>query len=340
MNVIRIVATGGAEGSRIITNDMLAQKVDTSDEWIYPRTGIHERRICAEGENCVLLAIKAAENALENAGRASVQTDPKSTSGQGISPEEIGCVVVATMSADYATPSTACLVQQALHLPEQIPVLDVNAACSGFIYALEIARGFLASSGHRYGLVIGSEQLSRLINWQDRSTCILFADGAGAAVVESIPEGGGIYGSFLAARGGREILAEGAGYTPSYIRMDGKAVFRFAVEVMPKAAKGALSDAGISMDDIDHIICHQANSRIIDHFIKKSGQNPDKFFKNIEHCGNTSAASIPIALNEMNQKGLLHQGDRLLMIGFGAGLTYGACALEYGERSDKNEKIK
>lgn len=330
MNVIRIAATGGAEGSRIITNDMLAETVDTSDEWIYPRTGIHERRICAEGESCVTLAVRAAQDALENSGKSAAQTGSSASSGQIIRPEEIGCVVVATMSADYATPSTACMVQQALHLPEQIPVLDVNAACSGFIYALEIARGLLASSERRYGLVVGSEQLSRLVNWQDRTTCILFADGAGAAIVENIPAGDGTaYGSFLAARGGREILAEGAGITPSYIKMDGKAVFRFAVEVMPKAAKGALAAAGITMDDVDHIVCHQANSRIIDHFIKKSGQNPDKFFKNIDHCGNTSAASIPLALNEMNRKGLLHEGDRLLLIGFGAGLTYGACVLEY-----------
>lgn len=319
MDSIRILTTGGASASRVVTNDMLSETLDTSDAWIFPRTGIHERRICADGETEVSLATKAAEEALQ-----------KAESRYGITKDEIGCIITATMSGDYATPSTACLVQKALQLPEEIPVFDVNAACTGFVCALTVARGLLAASNRRYGLVIGAEQLSKLLNWQDRSTCILFGDGAGAAVIEKIPENSGAFGCFLAARGGTQIQAEGPGQIPAGAVMDGRAVFRFAVEVIPKAMDKALAAAGITLDDVDHIVCHQANARIIGHVAKKSGQRPDKFFMDIEHFGNTSAASIPIALHDMDEQGLLRDGQTLLLVGFGGGLTYGSILLPFG----------
>ncbi|MGI6050875.1 MAG: beta-ketoacyl-ACP synthase 3 [Bilifractor sp.] len=322
MEQIRILTTGGAEASKVITNDMLSETLDTSDEWIFPRTGIHERRVCAEGETTVTLATAAADDALK-----------KAAAKYGIQKEDIGCVIVATMSGDYATPSTACMIQQALGLPEQIPVFDVNAACSGFIYALTVARCLLAANGSRYGLIVGAEQLSKLLDWNDRSTCILFGDGAGAVVVEKVPEDQGVFGSFLAARGGKQILAEGPGKIPSNAQMDGKAVFRFAVEVIPKAGAAALKDAGIGIEDVDYIICHQANSRIIDHFVRHEKLDPAKVFKNIDHMGNTSAASIPVALHEMDEKNMLKDGQTLLLIGFGGGLTYGGVVLTFGRRS-------
>lgn len=323
MEPIRILSLGGALPSRVVTNDDLSKTLDTSDEWIYPRTGIHERHICGDGESALTLAESAAGKALQKAEKK-----------YGIQRDEIGCVVTATMSGDYATPSISCLLQRDLSLPEEIPVLDVNAACSGFVYALETARGFLSGSGKRYGLVVGTEMLSRLVDWTDRTTCILFADGAGAAMIEKVPDGKLPCGSFLAARGGMEIHAGGAGYEKSYVGMDGKAVYRFAVEVLPKAADGALSRAGLTMDDCSWIVCHQANERIIRHFAKHSGQPPEKFFLNIDHTGNTSGASIPLALSEMEEKGLLHAGDVLLLLGFGSGLSYGGTVLTYGRKEE------
>ena len=321
MDQIRILTTGGAKASEVVTNDKLSETLDTGDEWIFPRTGIHERRICAEGETTVTLATAAAEEALRKAQQQ-----------YGVSREDLGCVIVATMSGDYATPSTACMVQMALGLPEQIPVFDVNAACSGFVYALTVARALLAAGSRKYGLVIGAEQLSRLLDWEDRTTCILFGDGAGAVVIEKVPETKGIFGSFLAARGGKQILAEGPGKIPSMARMDGKAVFRFAVEVMPKAARGALSDAGIGIGDVDFVVCHQANARIIDHFVRHEKIDPSRVFKNIDHAGNTSAASIPASLHEMDEKQMLKPGQTLLLIGFGGGLTYGGIVIGFGRK--------
>ena len=198
--------------------------------------------------------------------------------------------------------------------------MDINAACSGFIYALETARRFLNESAP-YGLIIGVEQLSRLLDMTDRSTCVLFGDGGGAAVVEVVTDSP--HAAILGARGGLEIQCPGAGYPDNYIQMDGTGVFRFAVEAIPKCIDYLLQSSGLTLDEIDHVICHQANSRIIDHCVKKLHAEPSRFFQNMDHFGNTSAASIPLALNELFESGQLLSGQKLFLVGFGSGLTWG-----------------
>ena len=319
MNGLTLLATGSAAGSRVITNDDFAKTLDTSDEWIYSRTGIHERHFCGEGESCVSLAKEAAKRALLRAG---------------ISPEDLDCCIAATVSADATSPGVACSLQKSLGLREDIPVLDVNAACSGFLYGMEVARGFLESGEKRrmlsgkaegYALVIGCEQLSKLLDPMDRATCVLFGDGAGAAVFKS--EENALYASMFGARGGEEITVPGPGDGERKITMDGKAVFRFAVEALPKTLKALLTESGLSLDEVDWVVCHQANSRIIDHCVHSMKADPAKFYKNMDHFGNTSAASIPMALDEMTRKGFLKAGQTILLDGFGAGLTWGGALL-------------
>ena len=312
MKGLQILSTGGALPARAVTNDELSRRVDTSDEWITTRTGIRQRYFCGPDESATTLAVAAARQALERSGLA---------------PAEIGCCVCATLSADYASPSMACLVQAELGLPEDIPVLDVNAACSGFLYGAAVARGLLAATGGRYALVIGCEQLSRLLDMDDRSTCVLFGDGAGAAVFEmseSAP-----FAARRGARGDKAIQVEGPGPLPSHIQMDGKAVFRFAVDAIPKCVDGILAQTGLTLDGVDWVVCHQANERIIDHCVKKLNAPAEKFFKNLARTGNTSAASIPLALNELYESGQLRHGQTLLCVGFGGGLTWAGALLTY-----------
>ena len=312
MDGIEIIATGVGIPSKVITNDDLAKIVDTSDEWIYTRSGIRSRHFCEEGETNATMAMAAAKEAFEKSG---------------VSPEDIGCVVLATVTPTYASPSTACLIQRELQLSEDIPVLDINAACSGFLYGLEVARGLLSERDRKYGIVIGVEQLSKVLNMEDRSTCVLFGDGAGAAVIRSNPEAE--YTGYQGAKGGLEIFIEGVGSPVSHVHMDGKAVFRFAVSAIPTVVNHIFEKSGLNMDDVDHCICHQANSRIIDHVIKKYHAPEEKFYKNMDHFGNTSAASIPIAMNEMLGKGMIKPGQRLLLVGFGGGLTMAGALIKY-----------
>ena len=307
MNGLKLLATGRCLPKTAVSNEEMSRWVDTSDEWIASRTGIRQRYFCGEGETALTLAAGAARQALERSG---------------IDPADLGCVLCATVSPDYATPSLACLVQAELGLPEDIPVLDVNAACSGFLYAVAAARGFLAQSGRPYALVIGCEVLSRLMDMTDRSTCVLFGDGAGAAVFEAVPDV--LFASLQGARGGRAILANGPGPLAPGLTMDGRAVFRFAVEAIPRCIDGILAQTHLTLDDIDWVVCHQANERILDHCIKKLHAPAEKFYKNMDRHGNTSAASIPIALDEMNGQGLLKPGHKLLCVGFGGGLTWAA----------------
>ena len=305
MEGLQLIAVGGAEPSRVVTNDDLSKLVDTSDEWITTRTGIRQRYFCAEGEDSATLAVQAARQALERSG---------------LQPAQIGCCVCATVSGVYAAPSTACLVQRELGLPQDIPVLDVNAACSGFIYGAAVARGLLAArpgDARRYALVIGSEQLSRMMDMTDRSTCVLFGDGAGAAVLFKLSDGP--FAVDLGARGDMAIKVPEGGP----IQMDGSAVFRFAVDALPRSLHTVLQEAGLTLDQLDWVVCHQANSRIIDHCIKKLGADPAKFYKNMDRHGNTSAASIPVALYELQESGRLQPGMRIACIGFGGGLTWG-----------------
>ncbi len=315
---LSILSSGYAAGSRVVTNEDFARIVDTSDEWIRSRTGIVTRHFGGEGESTTTLALSAARSALEKAG---------------ISKEKIAAIICATMSADHATPSTACLLQRELSLPENIAAIDVNAACSGFVAALLACRSFLTDE-RPYAIVIGAEQLSRLLDFTDRTTCVLFGDGAGAVVVRKaeVP-----FGSCLFAKGGTEILAEGAGPEVSHIRMDGRAVFRFAVEALPAAMKQTLKNAGLSVHEIDHIVCHQANERILEHVIKKEQLEDRKVYRNIDHFGNTSAASIPMAIGEMEERGLLKTGESLLLMGFGAGLTAGGVVVFYGGHDEDTQ---
>ena len=307
MNGLKLLATGRCLPAAAVTNEDMRRYVDTSDEWITTRTGIRQRYFCAEGENALTLASSAARQALADSG---------------IPKEELGCVVCATVSADYATPSLSCLVQAELGLPGEIPVLDLNAACSGFLYAVAVARGLLAQNGKKYALIIGCEVLSRLMNMSDRSTCVLFGDGAGAAVFEAGPDFP--FYALQGARGDKAILANGPGPLAPDLSMDGRAVFRFAVEALPHCIQGIQDQSGLSLEEIDWVVCHQANERIIDHCVKKLKAPAEKFYKNMARYGNTSAASIPIALDEMNRDGKLKPGQKILCVGFGGGLTWAA----------------
>ena len=312
MNGLQLIATGGALPSRTVTNDDLSRMVDTSDAWIATRTGIRTRHWCTEDESAATLAIAAAKQALERSGLA---------------PADIGCCVCATLSAPDATPSVACQVQRALGLPEDRPALDVNAACSGFVYGTAVARGLLATLGGTYALVVGCEALSRLMDPTDRSTCVLFGDGAGAAIYE---RSDAPFAITLGARGDAAIHVGGpdrSGSAP--ITMDGKAVFRFAVDALPKSLNRILDETHLTLEDVDWVVCHQANSRIIDHCIKHLHADPTKFYKNMDRHGNTSAASIPVALNELAETGKLTPGQRVACIGFGGGLTWGGMLFVY-----------
>ena len=335
MNEMKLIGLGAAYPSRLVTNDDLSQQMDTSDAWIYPRTGIHARRFCTAEESAVTLAIEAAGKALAEA------------ESQGVPASDIGAIVVASMSGDLATPSIAAILQRELRLPE-VPALDINAACSGFIYGLEVARSLAAVSGRRYALVVGTEQLSRLLSMEDRSTAILFGDGAGAAVIECTETAGNReeaapYVRLFGSRGSDVILAPGV-YTGAYeareetnaetvcidhMLMDGKEVFMFACDIIPRIIGGLLEQSGETMEDIDHVVCHQANARIIRHVYRAMHWPAEKFFMNMEKLGNTSAASIPTALYDMQQQGRLQRGERLILAGFGGGLTWGGCILSY-----------
>ena len=316
MKGFQLLATGEALPGRTVTNDDLSRMVDTSDDWITSRTGIRTRHWCTEGESAATLAIAAAKQALARSGLA---------------PADIACCICATLSAPDATPSVACQVQAALGLPETCPALDINAACSGFLYGTAVARGLLATLGGQYALVIGCEALSRLMDPADRSTCVLFGDGAGAAIFELAADPTP-FAVMLGARGDAAIHAGGpsrAGSAP--ITMDGRAVFRFAVDALPKCLHAVLDETQLTLDDLSWVVCHQANSRIIDHCVKALQADPAKFYKNMDRHGNTSAASIPVALNELAESGQLQPGQLLACIGFGGGLTWGGAIFQYKE---------
>ena len=314
MNAIKLLGTGRHVPSRCVTNEDLSRMVDTSDSWIRERTGIVTRYLCGEGEGNTSSALAAARQAMDRSG---------------VGPENIGLCVAATFTADHATPSLACELHSLLGLSETTPAFDVNAACTGFLHALETARCMLAAGSLRSpcALVVGSEALSRITDFTDRSTCVLFGDGAGAAVIRLQPEAP--YACVLGARGDSRILrAGGLGAADRFIHMDGQAVFRFAVDTIPRCIAAVLDQAGLTLDQVDHVVCHQANSRIIDYVVRKLKAPPEKFYKNMDRYGNTSAASIPIALDELLEKGLAKSGETVLCVGFGAGLTWGGVLLK------------
>ena len=315
MSGIKLLGTGSAVPSKVVTNDDLAKIVDTNDEWISTRTGIRSRRYCAEGESHTSLCLAAARQAL---GRA------------GVKPEEVGVCIVATLTPDYLTPAAACLLQRELGLSEDTVCFDLNAACSGFVYALHTAQCLLDACPRKYGLVVGGEAFTRLVDFTDRTTCILFGDGAGAAVVRSGPDCPVLH-TVVGARGDEKVLhIPGAGTgVPPYIHMEGTAVFKFAVETVPKCITQVLEQAHMTVEDIDLFVLHQANERIIDRVVKNLHLPPEKCPKNIARYGNTSAASIPLLLHELCASGALKPGMRALLSGFGGGLTWGAILLRY-----------
>ena len=309
MNGMRLIATGRALPENVLTNEAMTQYVETSDEWITSRTGIRERRFCAEGETAATLAVCAAKKALESAGMDA---------------GEIDVMIVATSSGEYVMPSTACQVHGALSMREEIPVMDVGAACAGFLYALEVARGLLIARGGRRALVIGTEKMSGVLDMADRNTCVLFGDGAGAAIFELDEEGE--YVSTCGTRSGMQIKVGGPRRAQP-MEMEGQEVFRFATRIIPQCVETLLEKAGLTVGDVDHIVCHQANQRILDASMRRLGVGPEKMYKNLDRYANTSAASIPLALDEMREQGLLERGQRVILCGFGGGLTWSGVML-------------
>ena len=315
----RIAGTGSYLPEQVLTNEGLAQRIDTSDAWIRARTGIRERRIAAPEERTSDLA--------EHASRAAL-------AAAGIDPADVDLVVVATTTPDMVFPSTACVLQAKLDAHGG-PAFDVQAVCSGFVYALSIADRMVAGGLARNALVVGAEIYSRILDWNDRGTCVLFGDGAGAVVL--VPsEAPGILSAHLHADGAyRDILCvpgtiENGEITGSpFVRMDGHSVFKFAVNVMTQVANEALAANGVDASAIDWLIPHQANIRIIDAMAKKLHVPPERIIATVDRHANTSAASIPLALDEAVRDGRIRAGHRVLLIGVGGGFTWGAVFLQY-----------
>ena len=321
----KIISTGAYVPARIVKNDELAKMVETNDEWITSRTGIKQRRI-SSGEKTYQMAAKAAKEAIKNAG---------------IEKEEIDMIVLATISPDFFMPSTANLVQAELGL-DDIPSFDVTAGCTGFVYGLQIADQFIRSKQSKVILVIGVEVLSKVIDWSDRNTCVLFGDGAGAVILKSSSQEG-IICTYTGSQGDlKELLTLPAvplknPFLPipnnnggsSNISMNGKEIFQFAIRIMIKSISHVLDKSNLSMNDIDYIIPHQANIRIIDYVARKLKIEKEKFIINLDRFGNTSSASVPLALNEAHKKKMFCPGDRIIMVAFGGGLTWGSALLNW-----------
>ncbi len=329
----KILGTGSYLPKKVVTNDDLALSLDSSDEWIYSHTGIHSRHMAEADDTTATMAVKAARSALAAAN---------------VSPEEIGLIIVATSTPDYSTfPSTACLVQDALGCKEA-GAYDLQAACAGFVYALEQGRGWVALHPARKVLVIGAETLSRIVDWNDRASCILFGDGAGAVVIgedgenDAFPDDGkpavrcetllGADGSgynFIAREGGTRV-APAPGQVPiPHLTLQGRPVFNFAVRTMDAVVMKLCVNAGLLPTELDRIFAHQANGRIIEAVARRMDLAIEKFYMNIATIGNTSAASIPISLDEAVKKGELTRGMRICLVGFGAGLTYGGTLMQW-----------
>ena len=324
---VKIAGTGSYLPEKIITNHDLEVLVETSDEWIVSRTGIKERRIAADDEFTSHLAAKAGEKALEQAG---------------INAADLDLIIVATITPDTLTPATACYVQQILGAPKAI-AFDLSAACSGFLYALEIARHMIGSGMIENALIVGAEKLSAFVNWTDRNTCVLFGDGAGAAVVTPSQNGHGrVLASHLGTdgdqahliniRGGGAacpITEENVGEKLATLAMLGREVFKHAVNAMRRAAELTIAEAGLTTSDISLLIPHQANLRIIDAIADRLGVEKERVFINLDKYGNTSAAAVAIALDEANRSGAIKSGDKILLVAFGAGLTWASAVIEW-----------
>ena len=314
---MKILGFGKAVPRKIVTNDDLSKFVETSDEWIFQRTGIRERRI--SDENTSELAYRSAVDAIKNSN---------------IDKNEIDLIVCATMTPDNFTPSVACMVQEKLGLGDNVTAFDVNAACTGFVYALKIVASML-NTYHKKALIIGCETLSKIINFEDRNTCVLFGDGAGAIVVEKDEKNEEFYTCSLG--NDKDLIAENVEMNfemknkvlkSGFLKMDGKEVFKFAINVVEKSINKILDMNNLKIEDINLIIPHQANQRIINNVAKKFNISNDKFFVNLEKYGNTSAASIPMALCEAFESNKITKGDKVILVGFGGGLTWGSTIIE------------
>src|ERR1700704_3410515 len=323
---VSIVGTGSYTPEKVLTNADLTAIVDTTDEWITTRTGIKERRIAAKDEQTSDMATKAALKALEQA-----EIDPK----------EVDLILVATATPDMLFPATACFVQKKIGA-KNAACLDISAACAGFLFGIEIAQQFITSHTHNTVLVIGAEKLSSITNWTDRNTCVLFGDGAGAAVLQHRGRAHGVISThigsdgeftdilFMPGGGSRcPITRENANMNLATIHMTGKEVYKQAVIAMLNAAKKALDLAGLSIEDIACVIPHQANLRIMEAIADRLGISRDKMFVNLDRYGNTSAAAVAIALDEANRSGRIKRGDYVLMVVFGGGLTWASTILEW-----------
>ncbi|NMB02548.1 MAG: ketoacyl-ACP synthase III [Firmicutes bacterium] len=311
---------------RVLTNFDLETMVDTSDEWITSRTGIKERRIAGDGDRSSSLAHQAAVNALESAK---------------LKPEDLDAIICATVTPDMSFPSTACLVQDLLGLKD-IPAFDLSAGCSGFGYAISVAEGLLSTGQYQRILVIGVDLLSKITDYSDRATCVLFGDGAGAVILGPVPDGYGILASELGADGASGSVLElpaGGSLRPTslttinerqhYIKMQGSEVFRFAVRIMEDATNRILTKVGLGKDEVHWVVPHQANTRIIGAAATRLGIPEERFFVNVDRYGNTSAASIGLALDELARSGKLKDGDHVVLVGFGAGLTWSALLIKW-----------
>ncbi len=321
---VRIMGTGSALPKKCVSNEELAQLVDTSDEWIRERTGIGSRHI-STGETVVSLAAEACCKALENAGRKG---------------EEVALLLVATCTPEDALPCAACQVQDRIGAAKAV-AYDLNAACAGFLFAVHTAWAYLEAGIYDNALIAGAEVLSKIVDWNDRGTCILFGDGAGAVYLERCEEArGGILSFVQHSDGGRGAVLSCAGreqenpyfhgeHRHPYVQMDGREVFSFAVRQVPEAVREALAKAGREVKDVDLFVLHQANRRIIEGIAKRLSADMERFPMNLERVGNTSSAAVPLLLDELNRQGRLRQGMTLVLSGFGAGLTYGACVLQW-----------
>ncbi|MBI1883053.1 MAG: ketoacyl-ACP synthase III [Chlamydiae bacterium] len=324
--MINIIGTATYLPEKVLTNDDLQKMVQTSDEWIVERTGIRERRIASQDVYASDLGAEAAKRALKDAG---------------VEASRIDLLIVATMSPDMLCPSTACVIQQKIEA-WNAAAFDLSAACSGFLYALDVAKKFLESGEYKTALVIGTEKLSSLVNWKDRTTCILFGDGAGAAVLKKGEKGHSILGIWLGADGrGTDLLKIPAGGSmlpasretvdkdQHCIQMDGREVYKRAIDVMCRISQESLQKSGLKKEDIQLFVPHQANKRIIDSVAKRLSFPEEKVFLNVDRYGNTSAASIILALDDAKREGRLHKGDHVLIAVFGAGFTWGGAVLKW-----------
>ena len=325
-NFTRILGVGSYGPDQVVDNNKLSETVDTSDDWIRTRTGILERRYASPNQTTSDLALEAAQQAIKNAG---------------VLPEEIDLVLVATITPDMAFPSTACILQHKLGL-NKIACFDLEAACSGFLYALDVADAMISSGRYRKALVIGAEKMSSIMDWEDRTTCVLFGDGAGAAILSKEGTGPELLGFYCGADGSNPSLlcqpAGGSAFPATtetvndrkhFLKMNGREIFKSAVRVMESSCRELLSKHSLTLGDIDHIIPHQANMRIVESLSQRLEVPLDKFFCNLDRFGNTSAASIPLALSEAISTNKIKPNQLCLLVAFGAGLTWSSTLLRF-----------